>query len=160
MNLFFRLFWTLIVARFRPPVGVLGPVHTPFRVLPTDLDVFMHVNNGVYLSMMDLGRVDLMVRSGLLKKLNARGYYPVVVSQTIDYRRSLKLFDKFDIVTRVLSWDEKEITLEQRFVRNRVEVASAQMRSRFLSRHEKGSVPIAAILEIAGNPPMPTPTGT
>src|SRR5687768_7148163 len=116
MNLFFRLLWTLVAARFRSRVPTLGPVQTPFRVWPTDLDVLMHVNNGVYLSMMDLGRIDLMTRSGLFATINERGWYPVVTAQTIQYRRSLKLFDRFDIVTRVLAWDDKTIMLEQRFV--------------------------------------------
>ena len=30
------------------------------RVLPTDLDVLGHMNNGVYLSIFDLGRFDLL----------------------------------------------------------------------------------------------------
>ena len=32
------------------------------RVLPNDLDLLWHMNNGRYLSLMDQGRVDLMVR--------------------------------------------------------------------------------------------------
>ena len=155
MNLYFRLFWTLVAARFRSRAPTLGPVATPFRVLPTDLDVLMHVNNGVYLSMMDLGRIDLMMRSGLFATINERGWYPVVVAQTIQYRRSLKLFDRFDIVTRVLAWDDKAIMLEQRFVRRGEEVATALMRGRFLKR-SGGTVPMPELIAAAGNPPTPT----
>ena len=70
----------------------LGPCVTPFRVLPTDRDVLMHVNNGVYLSMMDVARVDLMYRAGLMGKLATRRWYPVVVAESIQFRRSLELF--------------------------------------------------------------------
>ena len=154
MNLFMRLLWTLMVARFRSRVPALGPVATPFRVLPTDLDVLMHVNNGVYLSMMDLGRIDLMMRSGLFATINERGWYPVVVAQTIQYRRSLKLFDRFEIVTRVLAWDDKAIMLEQRFVRRGEEVATALMRGRFLKR-AGGTVPMSDLIAAAGNPAAP-----
>jgi YbgC/YbaW family acyl-CoA thioester hydrolase len=154
LNLFFRFLWLLLVSRFRSRVDVLGPCATPYRVWPTDLDVFMHVNNGVYLSMMDLARMDLMSRSGLMQPIRARGWYPVVTAQTIQYRRSLKLFDRFDIVTRVLAWTDKEILVSQQFVRNRIVVASALMRGRFLSK--QGSVPMSEIIALAGNPKPPT----
>jgi len=44
-----------------------------FRVLPTDLDVLGHMNNGVYLSIMDLGRMDLLQRSGVWSRLLGAG---------------------------------------------------------------------------------------
>ena len=38
---------------------------SPFRVWPHDLDTSLHMNNGRYWTLMDLGRADLMIRSGL-----------------------------------------------------------------------------------------------
>ncbi|HLQ13736.1 MAG TPA: acyl-CoA thioesterase [Steroidobacteraceae bacterium] len=134
MNLWLRLLWLLLAGPRRSPVPPLGPCQTPFRVLPTDLDVLRHVNNGVYLSMMDLARVDLMIRAGLAQKVRAQGWYPVVVAQTIRFRRSLTLFQAFAIETRVLGWDEKAFVLEQRFGRGSELVANAVVRARFLSR--------------------------
>jgi len=133
VNLWLRLLWLLLASPRRAPVPPLGPCRTPFRVLPSDLDVLRHVNNGVYLSMMDLARVDLMMRAGLARKLRQRGWYPVVVAQTIRYRRSLTLFQAFTIATRVLGWDEKAFVLEQRFERGGETVANALVRARFLS---------------------------
>ena len=43
---------------------------------------------------MDLARLDLMIRSGLWKILEANGWYPVVVAETVQFRRSLNLFDQ------------------------------------------------------------------
>ncbi len=158
MNLFFRLIWLAIVARFRTSAPVLGPCRTPFRVLPTDLDVLRHMNNGVYFSLMDLARVDLMLRSGLFAKLRARGWYPVATAETIQFRRSLKLFERFDIVTRVVTWDDRAIVTEQRFERRGEVVARALVRARFLQRGG-GTVPTAELLDIAGvdasSPPVP-----
>ena len=131
MNLLFRLIWQLLFGARRSPVPPLGPCRTPYRVWPSDLDVLMHVNNGVYLSMMDLARVDLMQRSGLMREVNARGWYPVVTAQTIQYRRSLKLFERFEIVTRVLAWSDKAILLEQRFERGGETVAHASSAAAF-----------------------------
>jgi acyl-CoA thioesterase FadM len=107
VNLLFRLLWLALVVGRRAPVPALGPCRTPFRVMPTDLDVLLHVNNGVYLSLMDLARVDLMRRAGLLRHLRANGWYPVVAAETIQFRRSLRSFERFDIVSRVLTWDEQ-----------------------------------------------------
>ena len=155
MNLYLRLVWLMTFGGMRSASHPLGPCRTPFRVLPTDLDVMLHVNNGVYLSMMDLARVDLMRRSGLFALIRAKGWYPVVTASTIQYRRSLTLFQRFDIVTRVLAWDDKAILLEQRFERGAETVAVALLRGRFLSR-AGGSVAMTEVIALAGNPARPT----
>ncbi|HEU4996179.1 MAG TPA: acyl-CoA thioesterase [Gemmatimonadaceae bacterium] len=123
--------------------------------MPTDLDVLLHVNNGKYLSMMDLGRLDLMRRAGIYAPIRERGWYPVVTAQTIQYRRSLRLFQRFEIVTRVLWWDDKYILLEQRFERGSEPVAHGLIRGRFLSRGGE-AVPMRELIALAGNPPRPT----
>ena len=46
MNLFFILFSLSRLSRFRKPVPVLGSCFTPFRCLPTDLDVPEHIQIG------------------------------------------------------------------------------------------------------------------
>lgn len=149
MNLLFRLFWTWLAQRWRAPVAPLGPCETPFRVLPTDLDVLMHVNNGVYLSMMDVARVDLMYRAGLMGKLSAKRWYPVVVAETIQFRKSLQLMDRFTITTTVVGWDEKAMLLQQHFIRRGEVIASAVVRSRFLVRGG-GAVDPAELAALAG----------
>ena len=153
MNLFLRLAWLMASARFRARCAILGPVRTRFRVWPTDLDVLRHVNNGIYLSLMDLGRIDLLLRSGVLAKVRARGWYPVVAAETIQFRRSLTLFQSFVIETRILGWDEKSIFLEQRFARPGAPgetIALAVIRGRFLST-EGGTVATAELMALSGH---------
>jgi len=154
MNLLFRLLWLALTGRFRSPVPPLGPCRTMFRVLPTDLDVLFHVNNGVYLSLMDLGRVDLMRRAGLLQQIAKRGWYPVVVAETIRFRRSLNLFDRFVIETRILAWDDKAFLVEQIFERDGEVIAHALVRARFLSK-TGAKVQPADIVALAGDVPPP-----
>ena len=134
MKLYLRLLHLWLIGRRRPPVSVLGPVRTPFRVWPTDLDLLRHVNNGVYLTIMDIGRLDLLARAGVAPRLSAKGWYPVVVAETITFKRSLTLFQRFDIVTRVLGWDDRSMYLQQDFVRGTTLVASGVIRGRFLGR--------------------------
>jgi acyl-CoA thioesterase FadM len=158
VNLVFRLLWLLLVARFRRRCDVLGPVRTPFRVLPTDLDVQRHVNNGIYFSLLDLGRTDLLVRSGLAGRVRERCWYPVVTAESIRFRRSLSLFQRFHVETRVVGWDETTVYLDQRFLRGDEEVASALVAGRFLG--PAGSVPPTELMALVGMkpgspPPMP-----
>ena len=79
MKLYLRLFWLVITQSWRERCTMIGPCDTHMRVWPTDLDVFMHVNNGVYLTLMDLGRTDMMLRSGMFGPIRQQGWYPVVV---------------------------------------------------------------------------------
>lgn len=151
MNLILRLLWLQLAARLRSRCSVLGPVRTPFRVMPTDLDVLRHVNNGVYFSILDLARTDLILRSGLASELQRRGWYPVVAAEAMRFRRSLTLFQRFHVETVVLGWDEKAFFLEQHFVRNGDAIATALITARFLRRG--GTVTPAEVVALAGLPP-------
>lgn len=149
MNLFFRLLHLLLFSRTRSRVSALDEVATPFRVWPTDLDVNRHMTNGKYLSIMDLGRVDLMLRCGLAGVLRREKIYPVVASQTIRYRRSLAPFARFDVRTRVLGWDDRFIFLQQTFERSGEKVAAAIVKGIFL-RKSGGRVPPLELVELLG----------
>jgi acyl-CoA thioesterase FadM len=156
MNLFLRLLWLKLAGRFRPRAGLLGPIRTPFRVLPTDLDVLRHVNNGVYLSLLDIARMDLLQRAGMTGELKARGWFPVVTAESIGFRRPLTLFQRFEVDTRVLGWDDVAFYIHQRFLRRDDVVASALVVGRFLSAD--GSVPapdVAALGGVHESPPLP-----
>ena len=149
MTLLVRLIWVLLRHKRRSPCDAFGPCSTPFVVLPSDLDVLFHVNNGVYLSILDAARVDLMLRSGFGQLVRRAGYYPVVAAQTIRFRRSLKLFERFRVDTRVLGWDERAFVLEHRFMLGEVLAAEAVVRVRFLKR-TGGGVDTGPLLELAG----------
>ncbi len=66
MNLYCRLLFLLARIWRLPRRGLLEPSRAAFRVLPNDCDLNFHMNNGRYLSFMDLGRVHLMAQTGLL----------------------------------------------------------------------------------------------
>lgn len=87
-----------------------------FHVLPNDLDFNMHMNNGRYLTIMDLGRMDLMIRTGLIKRVTDKTHAPVVGSAKIRYRLPLLPFQAYDLITKMIYWDEEWAYIEQRFV--------------------------------------------
>ncbi|NMR21302.1 acyl-CoA thioesterase [Cellulomonas fimi] len=166
MNRLLRLAWVVLRARARGgrQGSPLDRWRTPLRVLPHDLDLLRHMNNGVYLSLMDIGRVDMMVRSGGQRALTVRGWYPVVVAESIRFRRSLQLWERFEIVTRVLGWDERVVYVEQAFERpagdgapgGREVVAEAVVVARFLAR-SGGGVDAPEVAEAFGMPRLSPP---
>jgi len=133
---------------------MLGPVDTHFRVLPNDLDALLHVNNGVYLTLMDLGRTDLLLRSDAFHAVRKKGWYPVLAAETIRFKRSLTLFQKFIIRTRVVGWDERSVYLEQLFISKDKLVAKAVVDARFLKKKGGNVTPeeLMAFLNIDQNP--------
>ncbi|HEX6059942.1 MAG TPA: thioesterase family protein [Gemmatimonadaceae bacterium] len=157
MNLLLRLLATLIGARRRSPLGPLDESVMTLRVLPTDVDANLHMNNGRYLSIMDLGRFDLTVRNGLLRATLRRGWRPVVGSVVIRYRRSLDPLQRYELRTRAVCWDEKWIYLEQRFERGGEVAAIGLVKALFVGK--SGSVPTRDVFATVGfmgdSPPMP-----
>jgi acyl-CoA thioesterase FadM len=157
MNLFFRLIYTYLFSRFRSRVGVMDECRTPYRVWPTDCDVLRHVNNGVYFSMQDLARIDYMIRIGAAQKISAAGWYPVVVGEKMRFKKSLAPFQKFEIGTRLMAWDEKYIYLEHRFYRGSEVMAWGCIRARFIKK-TGGLVTPAEMIQLLGiTVPAPTP---
>lgn len=79
MNLFLRLFYVLAASFFRPrlPAGQATSELT-LLTLPNDQNINMHVNNGRYLTLCDLNRVDLFIRSGLARVMLKRGWMPII----------------------------------------------------------------------------------
>ncbi len=155
MNLIFRLFWILLAKRWRSGNPILGPCTTPFRVMPGDLDILMHMNNGRYFSLMDVARVDLMARSGFWSQLQKLGWYPVVVHETMSFYRSLKLGQRFNVQTQVISWDAKHILVQQDFYSAGAHVAGGLVKARFLKK-SGGAVAVADLLAL-GNVDQPSP---
>lgn len=158
MHMIFRMLWHLwFVAPRGPRLGFAGVSRSRFRVWPTDLDTLGHMNNGKYLSIMDAARFDLIVRTGVRRVFEREGWYPVVVGQTISYRKSLNPWQRFWIDSKILGFDEQAVYVEQRFVRpdegRRPEIyARAYVRARIL-RRTGGTVPIAEIIEHTGADP-------
>ncbi|MDQ2889394.1 MAG: thioesterase family protein [Gemmatimonadota bacterium] len=134
MNLIFRMIRVLLAARARPRVQPLEETTLSFRVWPSDVDVLIHMNNGRYLTLMDLGRADSIIRSGVQARVRENGWYSVVAAETIRFRESLGLFAKFELRTRLVGWDDKSFYLRQLFLlRGRI-TAVGVVRVRFLNQ--------------------------
>lgn len=80
---------------------------------PTDMDSFFEMNNGRILTLFDLGRNDLAVRTGLAKQLLKNKWGLVVAGSSIQYRKRVYVFKKVRIKTRLVGMDDKWIYIEQ-----------------------------------------------
>lgn len=148
MHALFRLLILLATARKRPKISMFDTSSMPMRALLTDIDVAGHINNGMYFSLFDLGRFDLMVRAGVWGQMKKNKWTPVVQSETITFRKSVVFNQKFTQETRILGMDEKCIYFEQRMVANGEIYVHAVMATRLLSKN--GPVANEEILAKAG----------
>lgn len=148
MNLYLRLLWLLLRLRSVPRRGLFEESRIAFCVWPNDCDLNLHMNNGRYLTFMDLGRVHLTAQSGLLREAWRRRWMPVLAAAEITFIRSLKPFQRFDLVTRLLTWDEKYIYLEQGFENGGRLCAQAYVKGVFLKRGAR--VPNVEVLRAIG----------
>ncbi|WPU67107.1 acyl-CoA thioesterase [Peredibacter starrii] len=117
------------------------------RVLPTDLDLLWHVNNGVYFSFMDFGRWDMIFRNGVYDLAMKNGWYSVVAGETIKFKKSLELWDKFQLETQIMGYDDKYFFIQQRFVKNGELMATGLVKVRFLKR-KGGTVSTQEVMDL------------
>jgi acyl-CoA thioesterase FadM len=157
MNLYLRLFLLLFKLIRLPRKGVFEESRVTFRVLPTDCDVNLHMNNGRYLSFMDLGRVHLVTQMGLLRIIIRKRWRAALGAAEINFIRAIAPFQKFDLITRLVTWDDKWAYMEQRFEADGVLCAHAFVKGLFLDG--RGRVESATVVAELGltdaPPPMP-----
>jgi acyl-CoA thioesterase FadM len=156
MNLYLRLVRVLLGTLSGPRLGIFDTSILRMRTWPADVDVW-RANNGRYVTMMDLGRVDYFCRAGFLRPLVARGWHPIVGGLTIRYRRSLVVGRPFEIHTKVLWWDARFVYFEQRFEQDGETAAIAIVRGAAQAR-VGGSVPMEKVTRALALPtPPPCP---
>jgi acyl-CoA thioesterase FadM len=156
VNKLLRTLWLMLRSPRRSKLSILDTGVLTMRVRLTDIDVLRHMNNGVYLSVADLGRFDLLIRSGVWKTFRERGWYPVVSNATISYRKSLDLGVKYQLQTRMAGIDAKSVYIEQRFVVDGDICARLFLRGRFLKR-SGGTVSVEEIAAATGIDPAALP---
>ena len=167
MNLWLRLLSLVVASFLRPRLDPLADASClDFRVWPHDLDVSMHMNNGRYWSLMDLGRVDLLIRSGLWRSIVRNRWAPIVNAAKIRFRRELRLFRGFRIETRIVAWTETFVVMEHRVLTigrsgRDILAAIALARTGLYDRKAKSFVPVERLFAEIGltmtRSPDPTP---
>lgn len=165
MNLWLRLLWLIVTARWRGPLNLPQDASIiDFRVWPHDLDLSFHMNNGRYLTIMDLGRLDIMLRSGLWRAVLNNKWTPIATAVTIRFRRELRPLQAYRLETRLASWDATLVVMEQTFViaggeRDGQVAARALFKGGLYDRKQQRFVEIKRLIATIGvNAESPAPT--
>ncbi len=90
----------------------------PMRVGLVDIDPFMELNNGRHLTLMDFGRFDLAMRSGLMKVVKDNKWGLAVAGASVRYRHRLKYRQKFNLHSHLVGYDDKWFYFHQKTVSN------------------------------------------
>lgn len=155
MLLLFRFLLIMIASRFRPRLGMLGTSTVRFTVMPWDCDLNVHLNAGRYISFMDIARIEFLGRMRIFSKIISRGWRPVMGGCIVRFRRSILPFQRFDVRTRVLGWDEKWYYIEHLIERNGQHCATGL--TRLLIRGRDRNIPPAEINMLTREGDVPSP---
>jgi acyl-CoA thioesterase FadM len=138
-------------------LGLLDEDALRMRVWPNDIDLNLHLNNARYLSYMDYGRMHLLARTQLLTHILRARWTPLVGAVWVTYRRSLPLFARFTLASRLVCWDERWFYMEQTFTGDEGLAAVGWVKG--MLRDPAGAVSPQSVLEKIApgvvSPPMP-----
>jgi len=154
---YFRLFRILINAKFGSSLSLDDDSVLKMRVFVGDIDIYPELNNGRHLTIMDMGRMDLAQRTGLLQTVHEKKWGFAVSGASVRYRHRLKAFKRFELHTRIVATDDRWFYFHQYIVRKGKTHSSALVRAGITSR--QGLVPVTKVLEAMAmphwNPDMP-----
>lgn len=148
MNLILRFLRVVLHSFFRPKVDFFEQSRVFFHVWPNDIDFNLHLTNSRYLSVMDLGRTDLLIRTGLAKRLWSLKWKPVLGGATIRFRRSLAMWQRYVLCTQIIGWDDKWLYIEQQIKHNGTVIATAMVKAIFVESNR--SIPTAVLFQAMG----------
>lgn len=145
---YLRLASTLFSARCKPRLSMWDTTDMKLRVWPTDLDPYLELNNGRYLTLMEMGRWELAERCGLIKQVKKHKWGFVVGGASIRYRRRLTAFQAFTLTTQLIAMDERWFYFDQRVYRNEQQYTGALFRGGVLDK--SGLVSTEKVCELMG----------
>jgi len=85
---------------------------------PWDIDPWRELNNGRTLTLYDLGRTVLFARAGIIAMMRAKRWIGTIAGASIRYRHRLRAFERFELHSRVVGWDDRFVYVEQAMVRH------------------------------------------
>jgi acyl-CoA thioesterase FadM len=152
-----RKLQVLATYKFRNQLtSVSEPVVQKFLVLPFDLDENLHMNNGRFINYMEVGRMELMTRTGFLALGLKNNWIAPVASLRIQYLKSLKTFQPFEVKSQILSYDEKWIYIQHTFTSRGKLIALGHIRA--VIKGKNGTVKPQSIIDALGLESNPSAT--
>ena len=120
---------------------------------PWDIDLWMELNNGRTLTLFDLGRLIMLKRTGILTAMATKRWGGTVAGASIRYRKRVRVFDKLELRTRNIGWDERFAYAEQSLWKDGTCCSHGLMRIAITDRN--GMVPAPQLAEAMGTSTSP-----
>lgn len=110
---FFRFGLEMARARAADRLPVDGVHVSHHRCWPWDLDPWIELNNGRTLTLYDLGRMPLAVRTGFAATLRAHRWGITVAGASVRYRRRVRAFQRVEMRSAFIGRDARFLYIEQ-----------------------------------------------
>lgn len=147
MRLRFRLLWIIFTSFFKKPIVNLDKAVIELRVLPNDTDI-TKITSDRYTALMELGRIDYAFNSGLGSAMIKNKWMPLATFNTIRFRYPLKIFQKYQLKTKAIWWDDTTLYWEHTFERKGRIVATGHVCATLMDKN--GVVPSKDIIAVIG----------
>ncbi|MDR0809576.1 MAG: acyl-CoA thioesterase [Gemmobacter sp.] len=134
-----------------PRLGIFDTHVSRHVIWPWDIDPWMELNNGRALTLYDLGRVPLGIRTGLHAVVRKYGWGMAIAGNSTRYRKRVTAFSRVTMRSRCLGWDARFVYIEQSMWKAGECTSQMLARSAFTSR--QGIVPPAVVIAAMGHPP-------
>ena len=148
-----RLLIAILSAKYRSKLTITEESNIAFRVWLTDVDASI-MNHATMMTAMEMGRIDLMVRSGFFKLARKKKWYFPSRSISVQFIRPLKLFQKANLTTKVFHIDERWIYIEQKISRHGKDIAICIVKSTVKKGRE--TISTNEIAKVLGISELPT----
>ena len=157
MNLYFRLIYLFLTSPFKSKKNLLDSVSLSGGVMLNDIDINLHVNNGRFLTLADLGRIDFLIRTNFMAVMIKNKWKPIIAGVDSYYLKPLSPFKIYTQTTTLLCWDDKWGYFEHKFKSGNKVVAIIYVKGLFVGPLGRISVEeIAKTLGVTqGSPDMP-----
>lgn len=108
-----RMIWQLWKYRNAPSLPLTGTHVSYHYCMPWDIDLWLELNNGRTLTLYDMGRIPLARRTGLAGMLRRKRWGLTMAGASVRYRRRIRIFDRVEMRSRALGWDDRFVYIEQ-----------------------------------------------
>ncbi|KAK6198153.1 uncharacterized protein RJT21DRAFT_55239 [Scheffersomyces amazonensis] len=112
------------------PDGLFTWITLSTRVSPLEIDMYIHKSNSTYFLDLDIARTKLVLRifqatwwnhyDNISKEYKSTGLanipYAPIGTVKCTFKKELKVFEQFDIKSRVFAWDSKWLFIISKFV--------------------------------------------
>lgn len=118
---------------------------------PFECDFYFHKSNSTYFEELDICRSGLMTK--IFQKLflkSKRWPYIPVANVFTNFLKDIKPFERYDVSSRILCWDEKWIYVISRFTKNNGKVLCSLSLTKYVLKDGRKTIPPKEALDFCG----------